>query len=293
MDDYRAATYGDRIAEIYVDRVLPPVQTGEDFRLEVRALGATLAGPKVAPLDPHGHRHRQSGAAAGASGVWPYRRDRRLARRWSPNCRANSSPAAPIIPVTIGDLAADVPVDGTFTLIFGGVQRPGTFFALTTQEAQVRCFRRVADHLAGGGVFLIAPYSCPTRRVSSAGRVSAVRTSTRYRPCRYHGGGPSRRRSTSRYSGTAPGHCPSPGCDPPLPGTGADPLRVARPEPGGATDGPPRRHAPARTLERLESGAPFTVRQHPPQAALYERRTRCASEKVNHQRSWTRLQVVW
>ena len=140
MDDYRAATYGDRIAEIY-DRSYP--RAGEDS-LEVRAL-ATLAGEG---------RALELGIGTGRvalplaeRGVAVHGID--ASEAMVAQLRAN--PGGADIPVTIGDFA-DVPVDGTFTLIFAVFN---TFFALATQEAQVRCFRRVADHLAGGGVFLI------------------------------------------------------------------------------------------------------------------------------------------
>ena len=140
MDDYGAATYGDRIAEIY-DRFYPG--TGDDSP-EVRAL-ATLAG---------GGRALELGIGTGRvalplaeQGVAIHGID--ASEAMVVKLRANPGGAA--IPVTIGDFA-DVPVDGTFTLIFAVFN---TFFALTTQEAQVRCFLRVADHLADGGVFLI------------------------------------------------------------------------------------------------------------------------------------------
>ena len=58
------------------------------------------------------------------------------------------------ITVTIGDFA-DVPVEGEFDLVFVAFN---TFFALLTQEAQVRCFRNVAVHLAPGGVFVIEAF---------------------------------------------------------------------------------------------------------------------------------------
>ena len=65
--------------------------------------------------------------------------------------KLRADPGGADIPVTLGDFG-HVAVDGTFTLIFAVFN---TFFALTTQEAQVRCFRRVAERLADGGVFLI------------------------------------------------------------------------------------------------------------------------------------------
>jgi hypothetical protein len=53
--------------------------------------------------------------------------------------------------VALGDFA-DVAVDGRFRLVYLVFN---TFFALLTQPEQVRCFRNVAEHLTGDGVFVI------------------------------------------------------------------------------------------------------------------------------------------
>ena len=52
---------------------------------------------------------------------------------------------------TIGDFA-DVDVRGTFSLVF---VISNTFFMLTSQEDQIRCFQNVASHLDESGVFLV------------------------------------------------------------------------------------------------------------------------------------------
>jgi SAM-dependent methyltransferase len=65
--------------------------------------------------------------------------------------RLRAKPGGADIPVTIGDFAS-TRVDGTFTvayLVFN------TIMNLTTQDAQVACFRNVADHLEPGGTFVI------------------------------------------------------------------------------------------------------------------------------------------
>ena len=65
--------------------------------------------------------------------------------------RLHAKPGAAGIGVTIGDFATTV-VDGSFAvayLVFN------TILNLTTQEAQVACFRNVAAHLAPGGCFVI------------------------------------------------------------------------------------------------------------------------------------------
>jgi SAM-dependent methyltransferase len=65
--------------------------------------------------------------------------------------RLRSKPGGEAIDVTIGDMAT-TRVDGTFTvayLVFNTINN------LTSQEAQVACFRNVAGHLAPGGCFVI------------------------------------------------------------------------------------------------------------------------------------------
>jgi SAM-dependent methyltransferase len=62
-----------------------------------------------------------------------------------------AKPGGDAIPVTIGDFATAT-VDGTFSvayLVFN------TIMNLTTQAAQVACFRNVAAHLEPGGMFVI------------------------------------------------------------------------------------------------------------------------------------------
>ena len=65
--------------------------------------------------------------------------------------RLREKPGGEEIGVTIGDFAT-TSVDGTFSvayLVFNTIQN------LTTQAAQVACFRNVAAHLEPGGVFVI------------------------------------------------------------------------------------------------------------------------------------------
>ncbi|HCO02254.1 MAG TPA: SAM-dependent methyltransferase [Actinobacteria bacterium] len=58
------------------------------------------------------------------------------------------------ISVMIGDFA-DVPVEGTYRLIFVVFN---SLFNLLTQEDQVRCFERVAAHLTDGGSFVVEAF---------------------------------------------------------------------------------------------------------------------------------------
>ena len=65
-----------------------------------------------------------------------------------------AKPGGDKILVTIGDFA-DVPVPGSYTLIFVVWN---TLFNLLTQEDQVRCFKNVADHLTDDGSFVVEVY---------------------------------------------------------------------------------------------------------------------------------------
>jgi SAM-dependent methyltransferase len=68
--------------------------------------------------------------------------------------KLRAKPGGDTIPVTIGNFA-DVAVEGMYDLIFVVFN---TFFALTTQEEQVRCLENVARHLTPTGVFVIEAF---------------------------------------------------------------------------------------------------------------------------------------
>ena len=65
-----------------------------------------------------------------------------------------TNPVGEKLSVVIGDFT-DVPVQGTYRLIYVVWN---TFFNLPTQDAQVRCFKNVAAHLAEDGVFVVEAY---------------------------------------------------------------------------------------------------------------------------------------
>jgi len=65
--------------------------------------------------------------------------------------KLREKPGGSTIPVEIGDMA-EVRVKGTFDLIYLVFN---TIFNLTTQEAQVRCFKNAARHLSAKGVFVV------------------------------------------------------------------------------------------------------------------------------------------
>jgi Methyltransferase domain len=65
--------------------------------------------------------------------------------------KLQAKPGADRVGVTIGDFAT-AKVDGTFSVAYLVVN---TIMNLTTQEAQVACFRNVAAHLEPGGCFAV------------------------------------------------------------------------------------------------------------------------------------------
>lgn len=144
MRDYEAHTYGDRIADVYDERLN---SRSEDTPGAVELL-AELAGPGpvlelgigtgrlALPLAERGFN--VSGIDASEAMV----------------ARLRAKPGGERIPVAIGDFA-DVDIDGTYSLVFVAFN---TFFALASQDDQVRCFAGVAARLAPGGVFVIEAF---------------------------------------------------------------------------------------------------------------------------------------
>ena len=65
--------------------------------------------------------------------------------------RMRAKPGGAEIPVTIGDFAT-TRVEGTFSLVYLVFN---TIMNVTTQDAQVACFRNAAAHLAPGGCFVV------------------------------------------------------------------------------------------------------------------------------------------
>lgn len=139
MNDYTSATYGDRIAGVY-DEFYGPVDVPErvDVLEELASGGRALelgvgTGTYAIPLAERGvevHGIDSSTAMIG---------------------QLRAKEGGESLHVTIGDFA-DVDVEGVFSLVF---VISNTFFMLTTQEQQVRCFQNVASHLDESGVFLV------------------------------------------------------------------------------------------------------------------------------------------
>jgi hypothetical protein len=87
--------------------------------------------------------------------------------------RLRAKPGGDDIHVTIGDFATAT-VGGTFSLAYLVFN---TIFNLTTQEAQVACFRNAAAHLVPGGSFVIEAGVPDVQRLMPGENIRAFRVS--------------------------------------------------------------------------------------------------------------------
>ena len=147
MKNYEAATYGENISEVYDDLYSACEQSMVDTLYELAGDGPALelgigTGRVALPLLYKGIK--MHGIDASHSMV----------------AKLRLKPRGEEIPVTFGDFA-QVEVAGKFSLIYVVFN---TFFALLSQEDQVRCFQNVAQHLDHRGVFVIEAFvPDPTR----------------------------------------------------------------------------------------------------------------------------------
>ena len=140
MEEYGPATYGDRIADVY------DAWYGEADFLETTAsvdVLAELAGPGPALELAIGTGRVALPLADRDVEVHGVDASERMV------ARLREKPGGEPIPITIGNFA-DVPVDGEYRLIYIVFN---TFFALPSQDDQVRCFENIAAHLAPDGAF--------------------------------------------------------------------------------------------------------------------------------------------
>ncbi len=141
MPDYDPTTYGDRIADVYDEWFAVPSDTEDTvgFLSDLAGPGPVLelgigTGRVALPLAQRGHEVR--GVDASEAMVEKLR-----AKTGGEN-----------IPVTIGDFA-ELDIEEEFSLVYVVFN---TFFALLSQEEQVRCFENVARRLRDeGGAFVI------------------------------------------------------------------------------------------------------------------------------------------
>ena len=146
MEHYGPATYGDRIAHVYDENhasLFSPDVTGPmvDVLAGLAADGTALelgigTGRIALPL--------------AAKGVLVHGIDASEAMV----ARLREKDGGADIPVTIGDFA-EFELDIEFSLIFVIFN---TIFGVLSQEDQVACFQRVADHLAEDGAFVVEAF---------------------------------------------------------------------------------------------------------------------------------------
>jgi SAM-dependent methyltransferase len=135
FDEHVAATYDETTAELFDPAVVEPAV---DFLVELAGPGRALelgsgTGRIALPLAARG---------IDVHGI-------ELSKAMTARLRAK--PGGEGIPVTIGDFST-AKAEGTFTLAY---LLRNTIMNLTTQSAQVACFRNVAEHLEPGGCFVI------------------------------------------------------------------------------------------------------------------------------------------
>jgi len=157
MESYQEETYGERIAGIYDDWYAEydpaAITTLCELAQGGRALELGIGTGRLAlPLQQTGVEvHGVEASEAMLS-------------------RLRAKPGGERIPVTTGNFA-DVPVDGHYALIYVLFN---TFYALLTQEEQVRCFQNVAHHLSPSGVFVIEAFVPDLTRFQGGQAVRAV-----------------------------------------------------------------------------------------------------------------------
>lgn len=145
FDERIAATYREKWPELYRPEVIEPTVS---FLAGLAAGGAALefgigTGRIAIPLSQHG---------IAVHGI-----------DLSPDMIAQlrAEPGAEPVGATIGDFAT-TRIDGTFRLVY---LIRNTIANLTTQDAQVDCFRNAAAHLEPGGFFVIELYIPELRRL--------------------------------------------------------------------------------------------------------------------------------
>jgi len=158
MADYSEKTYGERIAGVYDQwySEFDPAAIDVLFKLSHggRVLELGIGTGRIAlPLSRSGVA--VEGIDASEAMVKKLR----------------AKPGGDIIPVKIGNFA-DLPMDGQYSLIYVVFN---TFYALLTQEEQIRCFQNVARHLASDGVFVLEAFVPDLTRFTGSQSTRTVR----------------------------------------------------------------------------------------------------------------------
>jgi SAM-dependent methyltransferase len=166
MADYEHSTYGDRIAAVYDQfHVHTPVTRFTDATVEFLA---SVAGKRrVLELGIGTGRIAVPLAAKGLK-VFGIDASEKMVEKM------REKPGGDAIPVVFGNFA-DVKIGGQFSLIYVVFN---TFFALLTQDEQVRCLQRVARHLTPEGAFAMEAFVPDPSRFEHGQRVGAIDVGT-------------------------------------------------------------------------------------------------------------------
>lgn len=108
--------------------------------------------------------------------------------------KLRDKPAGDAIDVSIGDFA-DVNADGPFGLVF---VVSNTFFGLTSQDDQVRCFANVAEHLTDRGIVVVEAFVTNVARFVDGQAVRAAQVGSVM--CRWKPPGTTRSNRPSTFS---------------------------------------------------------------------------------------------
>jgi SAM-dependent methyltransferase len=158
MHGYEPSTYGDRIADRYDEWFGLPQDTPDAVAFLAEAAGG---GPVLELAIGTG----RLGLPLAERGLEVHGIDASEAML----AKLRAKPGGDRIPVTMGDFA-EVGVEGSYRLIFVAFN---TFFALPTQEDQIRCFANVARHLEPGGAFVIEAFVPDLSRFDRGQRIGA------------------------------------------------------------------------------------------------------------------------
>ncbi|HEX2028838.1 MAG TPA: class I SAM-dependent methyltransferase, partial [Nitriliruptorales bacterium] len=151
MEGYDASTYGERFAAAYDDWTVS-VGIAATTAAAVAAIVELLddLGRAGGPVLELGIGTGRVALPLAARGVEVHGIDASAAMVE----QLRAKPGGESIPVAMGDFAG-VPVEGSFPLVYVVFN---TFFALLSQDDQVRCFAGVARHLTPDGVFVLTAF---------------------------------------------------------------------------------------------------------------------------------------
>jgi SAM-dependent methyltransferase len=141
MNFYSDETYGERVAGVYDEWYSDYDPHAIDVLAELAGAGRALElgiGTGRIALPLASRKVEVHGVDAASSMI----------------ARLRSKPGGDAITLTQGNFA-DVPVEGEFGLIYVVFN---TFFALSSQDEQVKCIRNVAAHLSKNGCFAIEAF---------------------------------------------------------------------------------------------------------------------------------------